>query len=486
MRFSILHISDLHHNLNDEIANSWLLDSIGRDFDKFDDQEPVILRPTLCIVSGDLVYGVRPNTGDADKELNRQYRQVQEFLVGLADRFFDGNRERVVILPGNHDVCFDDVMGSVQKIEIPSEPERKARLVVELFTPTSQLRWSWREMCFFRITNGERYDIRFRHFAETYEIFYQERRTYASTPEHQFDLFDFPDLGFCVVALNSCYNNDPLHRAGAFHPNALTEACRALLKPGRAGWLASAAWHHNLVGGPTQDDYMDVEFLQLLIDAGVSIGFHGHQHLPECFDERHRIGKKPRKLTVISASTLCAEPPNLRPGIPRSYNVVEIDTDVWKGCVHQRQMVNRLFNLPVWGPGHFTSTNSSFIDFQVCKPLKIRPTQLDAQLVIGCAEKLLGNKQWSEALDILEGIKDSPLARPLLLKALEEQDDPRRTITTLWPPLTSAETVTLGGAILNCGTREEAEAFIQLDFVSNTVDASVREISKRVFERRLK
>lgn len=486
MRFSVLHISDLHRDLCDEIANDWLLDSLGRDFDQFNDQEPVILRPALCIVSGDLVYGVRPNAGDTDKELKRQYGQAKEFFVSLANRFFDGNRERVVILPGNHDVCFDDVMASAQKIEIPSEPERKARLVAELFTPSSQLRWSWREMCFFKITNDERYGNRFRHFAETYESFYQGRRTYPSTPEHQFGLFDFPDIGFCAVALNSCYNNDPLHRAGAFHPKALTEACRALLKPDRAGWIVSAAWHHNLVGGPTQDDYLDAEFLQLLIDAGVSLGFHGHQHLPECFDERHRIGKKPRKMTVISASTLCAEPPNLSPGVPRSYNVVEIDTDAWNGRVHQRQMVNKLFNLPVWGPGHFTSTNSSFIDFQLCKPLKTRSTQLDAQLALDRADKLLGNQQWREAVDILEGIKNSPLARPLLLKALEELGDSRRTITTLWPPLTSAETVTFGGAILDCGTRKEAEAFFKLEIVSNTEDASVREISERVFERRLK
>ncbi len=482
MRFSILHISDLHRDLSDEIVNDWLLDSLERDFEKFNDQEPVILRPTLCIVSGDLVSGVRPNTDDTEKELKRQYRQAEEFFIGLADRFFDGNRERVVILPGNHDVCFDDVMRSVQKIEIPSERAKKARLVLDLFAPSSKLRWSWQEMCFFRITDDQQYGNRFRYFSETYESFYLGGHIYPSAPEDQFDLFDFPDLGFCVVALNSCYNNDPLHREGAFHPKAFTKACRALSKPARDGWLASAAWHHNFLGGPTRDDYLDAEYLQLLIDAGVSLGFHGHQHLPECFNERHRVGKKPRKMTVISASTLCAE----RTGLPRSYNVVEVDTDAWTGRVHQRQMVNRLYNLPVWGPGYFTSTSSSFIDFRVCKPLKIRSTQLDAQLALDRVEKLLGDHQWREALDILEGIKDNPLARPLLFKALEELSDPRRTITMLWPPLTNAETVMLGGTILDDGTQEETELFIQLNFVSNSKDASVREISKRVSERRVK
>ena len=486
MKFSVLHISDLHRDLNDEVANEWLLDSLARDFDQFDEQTPKIMRPTLCIVSGDLVNGVVPGAKDADEELKVQYAQAEEFLVGLADRFFDGDRERVVILPGNHDVCLNDVMASVQRIEIPIEPEKKAKLVNELFTPRSELRWSWREMCFFRITNSAMYRDRFRYFASTYNSFYQGKRAYQLAPEQQFDVFDFANLGFCVVALNSCFNNDPLRRAGAFHPNTLTEACRALRQSNRVGWLAAVAWHHNLVGGPTQDDYLDAGFLQLLIDAGASLGFHGHQHLPECFDERYRLGKNPRKMTIVSASTLCAEQNNLMPGVPRSYNIVELDTDDWVGCVHQRQMVNMLMSLPVWGPGHFINTNNSFFDFKMCKPLLTRSSQLDAQLALDRADKLLGTRLWREALEVLDEIKEVPLARPLLVKALEELSDERLTITTMWPPMNNAEVVTLGGAVLNSGTPEEAEAFIRLGIVSDNMDASVRDISRRIVERRLR
>jgi hypothetical protein len=423
---------------------------------------------------------------DADKELLRQYAQAEEFCIGLADRFFNGDRERVVILPGNHDVCLNDVMASVQKIEIPIEPEKKANLVKELFMPNSQLRWSWREMCFFRITNSEMYRNRFRYFALTYNSFYQGKRTYQLTPEQQFDVFDFALFGFCVVALNSCFNNDPLRRAAAFHPNTLTETCRALRKSSRSGWLAAVAWHHNLVGGPTQDDYLDAGFLQLLIDAGASLGFHGHQHLPECFDERYRLGRSPRKMTIVSASTLCAEPNNLRPGVPRSYNVVELDTDGWVGRVHQRQMINMLMQLPVWGPGHFINTNSSFFDFEICQPLETRSPQLDVQLALDQADKLLGAFLWREALDILNKIKEVPLARPMLVKALGELGDERLTITTMWPPRNNTEAVILGGAVLNSGTTDEAKAFIQLDLVSGNMDASVQDILGRIVERRLR
>ena len=486
MRFSILHISDIHRDPNDEIANGWLLDSLDRDFDKFDKQDPNILRPMLCIVSGDLVHGIRPNSEGVEEELMRQYSQAEEFLVGLADRFFGANRERVVILPGNHDVCFNHVMKSVQRVEIPIEPGRRERLVAELFAPNSLVRWSWREMCFFRIVDKERYRDRFGYFAVTYKNFYQGRRTYPLVPEQQFDVFDFPDLGFCVVTLNSCFNNDQLRRAGAFHPNTVTEAYRALRKIDRAGWIAAAAWHHNLVGGPTQDDYLDAKFLQLLIDAGVSLGFHGHQNLSECFDERYRLGPNLRKITIISASTLCAEPRNLKPGVPRSYNIVEIDTDACIGRLHQRQMVNVQFSLPIWGPGHFINTNRSYFDFDLCKPLLTRPAQLDVQRTLDQADKLLGSHQWLEAINVLDDIKDTPLARPLLVKALDELGDARRTIAILWPPLSNVEAVTLGGAVLDSGTPEEAEAFVRLGLVAESEDASVREIFRRVNERRYK
>ena len=144
MHFSILHISDLHRDLSDEINNKWLLDSLENDFNQFGKQTPQIIRPSLCIVSGDLIYGVKPGTPDGTKEQNRQYAQAEEFLVGLADRFFDGKRERIVILPGNHDVSYEEVMGSSLKIDIPSDPDKKAQMVAELFSPNSRLRWSWR------------------------------------------------------------------------------------------------------------------------------------------------------------------------------------------------------------------------------------------------------------------------------------------------------------------------------------------------------
>ena len=189
-------------------------------------------------------------------------------------------------------------------------------------------------------------------------------------------------------------------------------------------------------------------------------------------------------MTIISASTLCAAPRNLKPGIPRSYNIAEFDTDAMLGRLHQRQMVNMLFNLPAWGPGHFSVTNRSFIDFDICKPLLTRPPQLDEQLALDRADKLLGARQWANAIAVLDQVSDPALKRPFLVKALTELGEPRRTINTLWPPLTDAEAVILADAILEAGSKQESEAFLRLDLVVSSSDASVRDVSHRLRERK--
>jgi hypothetical protein len=61
----------------------------------------------------------------------------------------------------------------------------------------------------------------------------------------------------------------------------------------------------------------------------------------------------------------------------------------------------------VWGPGHFISTNQSFFEFELCKPLAARPPNLDVQLALERADSLLGARRYSDAVDVLEGVKEA-------------------------------------------------------------------------------
>jgi 3',5'-cyclic AMP phosphodiesterase CpdA len=103
---SILHISDLHRDPNNEVSNKALLLSLELDRDRYRNETPKIPDPNLIIASGDIIHGVRHDATDAEAELQRQYDQADRFLAELADRFIDGDRERVIIIPGNHDVSF--------------------------------------------------------------------------------------------------------------------------------------------------------------------------------------------------------------------------------------------------------------------------------------------------------------------------------------------------------------------------------------------
>jgi hypothetical protein len=485
MKFSILHISDLHRDLTNELGNAPLLESLVRDVEqRYSSNDPPISKPAICIVSGDLVYGAKPGSPNFADELARQYNQATELLVGIADRLFEGDRQRVVLVPGNHDVSYNHVLGASQQISIPTSDSERANLVVELFQHRSKLRWSWSHLCFYRITDDTLYADRLRAFASAYGDFYQGRRTFSLDSTLQFNFFDYAHLDFTILGLSSCDQNDPMNRIASIHPDALAAATSSLRQARYSGRTIAAVWHHSLFGVPTQNDYIDSEMLLHLIDSGVSLGFHGHQHRAQCIEERHQIAGEGRKIVVISASTLCAGPSQLSPGEPRGYNVVEVDTELRKCRVHQRRMHNNDFTYPIWAPAHFIETNQPFLDLNIDPPLRPRPPHLDAAFKLETAEQLLGAKRWKDAIALLVGAPPDSLGRPLLARALSEHGDPAATISLLWPPANPAEAVQIGDAILQNGTSQQAAQFLALDIVNKGTDASVLEIARRVRERR--
>lgn len=107
---SVLQISDLHRDLRSPIRTDALLTSLDNDCRRYAlGDARAIKRPDIIVVNGDIIHGVTAGSPDAAMSIDSQYREAQDFLRHLADRFVGGNRERVVIVPGNHDVCADHV-----------------------------------------------------------------------------------------------------------------------------------------------------------------------------------------------------------------------------------------------------------------------------------------------------------------------------------------------------------------------------------------
>ena len=283
-----------------------MLDSLENDRRHFSaEEEPRIRIPDLIVVSGDIIQGVSRNVSKPEECLREQYEQASRFLSDLADRFVEGDRDRIVIVPGNHDVSAYHFEKSLEPVEIA--PSRQRELIEQLFLPGSRLRWSWRDLKLYRIYDSAMYMARMDAFAHFYSEFYQGTRTYSLDPARQLDVFDYRQFDLTIVGFSTCYNNDPYNKQGAMHPGSIAEAGTHLRHPSFANRLRIAVWHHDTEGPPMRADYMDPDFIQNLIDRGFSLGLHGHLHRPQYLDTKFRHGIE-RKITVIGAGTLCGGP----------------------------------------------------------------------------------------------------------------------------------------------------------------------------------
>ena len=309
MSVSILHISDLHRDPDNPIRNDALLDSLENDRKRYTTSETTAVRaPDLILVSGDVVQGVRHDAPDAEAKLKRQYDEALDFLDRLAKSFVAGDRERVIVIPGNHDVSDHHFRQSLKPV--PVAPDRKREIVGQLFVPDTPLRWSWPDLELHEVSDWAMYEQRFAAFSAFYTAFYNGKRSYPTDSSKQLDFFDYPAFGMTVVAFSSCHNNDLLNRQGAIHPDCIGSAGLHLRDRSFDGRLRVATWHHNTEGSPSMSDYMDADIVQNLIDREFSLGFHGHQHKPEFLDTRFRHGPD-RRITVISAGTLSAGLPSV-------------------------------------------------------------------------------------------------------------------------------------------------------------------------------
>lgn len=430
--------------------------------------------PDLIIVSGDIVQGIRADMPEPDRNLREQYREAIEFLGRLAEAFVDGNRNKVVVVPGNHDVSAYHFEQSLRRIDILAD--RKKELVTQLFSSGSQLRWSWSGFELYEIIDQALYTQRLAAFAEFYSEFYGGSRTYDLDPARQVDIFDFPEFDLVVAAFSSCHNNDLFNRQGAIHPACIADAGARLRMPSYQDRLRIAVWHHNAEGSPARVDYMDPDLIQNLIDRGFSLGFHGHQHRPQFLDTRFRHGTD-RKIAVISAGTLCGGA-SVRHG--RSYNIIELDTSTRTGRLHVREMQNDNLSLPIWGNRALPPNTSTYYDFHYDAPPEpaIHHNANTAALIE--AQRLYDLGDYRGAAVVLgAAIASDDLARPLLLDCLVKLNDTTEMIARFDPPQSGAEAIHVMDALWSEGNRERLIELLRLPLIAETADHSVIEIRQK-------
>lgn len=468
MTVTIMHISDLHRDSGSQISSIALLSSLVRDRTRYMGSE-ALPAPDLAVVSGDIIYGVKGGEDQGEQKLRAQYDEAHDFLVGLADRFFEGDRERVIIVPGNHDVSMSHVEKATTPIPIPEEPDKKAILASRLLRHDPKIRWRWDDFCALEITDFDLYERRFEPYAEFYYRFYEGSRTFPINPRDQFSIHDFPILGLSIVGLSSCHDNDIYNRTGRVHPDAIAQAMDTVSPLFKKGRLVISAWHHSIQGGPKETDYIDSDLLQALMDGNCSIGMHGHQHRPQFLEHRFTPDQK-RGISIISAGTLCGGPRSLPAGRMRAYNLLMLDVQDGKGSIHVRQMTNSDFSSPVWGPGYVAEFGGASIEFQL--PKSAGPI-IQPMVIAGEADQQLRSGNAKAAYEMVRPHINDPIMRRIAESALSDLRDWQEITEIFKCPRSPSEFILLSEAYEELKDWEALRALHYSEFAH--ADSAVRQ-----------
>jgi len=431
---SIMLFSDFHSKLFAFETNLSLISSIKTDSRRSLNEDPPITAPELLIVCGDLVQG----TGDLDDfdagilEITEQYNKIKEFLNMLCEEMFDGDNNKIIVVPGNHDVSWPH---SIQSME---EKEYKSEYVRYLKTPAQNIRWSWGEdePSFFEITNYEQYNQRMSPFSEFYGSLYNGAREYFLDPTKQFDIFVYPEKKLLIVGFNSCFYNDHLNEIGMIHPECLARCHSEISKEKYNAFLKISVCHHGVQGTPTMQDFMDERTYQSMLDKGFHIGFHGHYHKYNLVNIRFQVDPS-LTIPVFGCGTLYSSSQSIPLGSSRQYSIIEIDPSFTNVRYHLRTAIEQAHGLPIWMPGNIIQNKGkSYLDVPITsfKPDIKREGEVSSVQEIPVDYKelmviddFIKNQEYQLALDRLVSLDNkNPIVRRLMIECnyfLENDDD---------------------------------------------------------------
>jgi predicted phosphodiesterase len=464
-KFSILHISDLHKDNEDNYDN--LFSSLKDDCDNY--IKSGIIKPQIIVVSGDIIRG-----GDSD-EIIKQYNEVKIFLNGLTNYFLDGDKSRIIIVPGNHDIDWN-VSKAVMEKDLT---ENNVVNTKSYLTGRTETRWSWDELCFYKITNKILYETRLKSFIDFYNSYYAGDRIYSDNPNKQFQIFDIPALDIAFIALNSCYNTDHLNKAGCVKPECITAANQDIRNLNKMGRLLIGVWHHNIDGLPNENNYLDKRMLKILIEKQIQVGLFGHIHQCDMINE-YKDFFEDKKIVLISAGTLYGNRDSLTEGTKRQYNILEIcrdknDIDL---TLYSREDKSRgLYSIPSWGEGRIGDGSSSKWTIHLISPQK---ATLDSRIDYVMQETEKRNDFKWGIDNLLKLDFENITVRKILLDYMERINDYESIYYYFNNSTNNIEAISAMNAAEQLNDFEKITTIINTSFILNNADAAVMEMHDRL------
>lgn len=360
--YTILHISDLHKSEEDSYKD--LMESLRMDCETYEQEG--IKKPEIIVVSGDIAEGAEGP--DADAKIEKQYAEAGALLQQMTDYFLEGDKTRVIIVPGNHDVYRE----ICKEACAPSISDKKEDYKV-FRTGESNIRWSWNEFAFYKIADRDKYEKRFCHFVKFYNDFYGGIRTLQEDCALHGDVIEIGSHNIAFLTLNSCYNLDHLNDAGSIYPGAVTENGRELSKLNKKGYLLCAVWHHHISGLPTEHNYLDYRILTSLMRYNIQIGLFGHQHKSKVVQQFFDVTEE-KEMFLISAGCLYGNVKQLPPDTSRQYNLISV-----KMCGQQvgievrtrKDQSEGQYQIPSWGHSYIGNSNHDVVvkELRLPKPM---------------------------------------------------------------------------------------------------------------------
>ncbi|MEV7008959.1 pentapeptide repeat-containing protein, partial [Streptosporangium sp. NPDC051022] len=199
------------------------------------------VRPDLVVASGDLAEWALPN----------EFTRVGEFLTELSEGLGLG-RERVAMVPGNHDVNWKKCRAYFEDCEGDET------------TPTPPYWPKWQPY--------------FRMFGQ----FYADKSGISFPKDQPWTLFEMPELRTVVAGLNSTVaetHRDTDHY-GYCGEEQLRWFAERLREHTRRGWLRIGVMHHNPgINDPGDDAFLrDRDRFEELLAPHLHVLLHGHTH----------------------------------------------------------------------------------------------------------------------------------------------------------------------------------------------------------------
>jgi predicted MPP superfamily phosphohydrolase len=295
----IVHISDLHIGSVDRpdvMAAALIADLKSLHIENVD----------FLVISGDAV----------NKGWRRGYLVAAKFIKVLQKRYRLG-ADGVLLVPGNHDIDYERSGKSYvykSKYSGASMPPRGV--------PCGDHGW-------LQIDPAS-YKDRFPGFSSLFKAVYGS--SYTRDPGEQYTMIARRDLGIVFLGLNTCVHIDHINEiAPSIDESALFNGIEQAARHSSDDWLRIAVWHHPVRG---ERAIKNDDFVEHLVGAGFHIGMHGDIHKPEKY---MRELDSVRGLRIVGAGTFASDDKQLPPGLPRQYNILEVDMKTREVLVRSRR-----------------------------------------------------------------------------------------------------------------------------------------------------